>query len=538
MKKVAIVGVGPTGIYTFHALVERGEPLEIQLYEQAEEAGVGMPYNSDNNADHMLANIASIEIPPIYISYLTWLQNQSDEYLAQFRLERTSLHERQFLPRVILGDYYRDRFLAIVDKAQRSGFTIRVYESSKVTDLQANPTGVSLWINHASQPVEVDFAAIASGHLWPETDAQARKFFPSPWTGLMEARISACRVGILGTSLSAIDAAMAVVSQHGNFTTNTDHSLQFTRKPDSQNLKLTLMSRSGVLPEADFYCPLPYEPLNIVTQEAIENAIAEGQNGLLDRIFRLIVQQLQDAAPGWCQQVALATLNADTFPEVYFADRLKHDPFDWARRNLVEVERNKQEQHTVAWRYTLLRLHEVIEEIVPHLDARDEKRFRRGLARVFIDNYAAIPSESIRRLLALHDAGLIEILALGKDYERTNKQVRTVIYHHGQRSEFDVFIDARGQRALQSKDIPFPTLRDQLLACGDEIPDIGEDYTLQAPENARNRIAFGGLPWLMHDRPFIQGLVVSAEIGAAMARALTQRALRRRHKLWNSDDIE
>lgn len=538
MKKVAIVGVGPTGIYTFHALVERGEPLEIELYEQAEEAGVGMPYNSDNNADHMLANIASIEIPPIYISYLTWLQNQSHDYLAQFQIERTSLHERQFLPRVILGDYYRDRFLAIVDKAQKTGFTIRVHESSEVTDLRADPNGVSLWINHASQPVEVDFAAIATGHLWPETDDQARKFFPSPWTGLMDVQISACRVGILGTSLSAIDAAMAVASQHGTFTTNTDHSLQFTPKSDIENLKLTLMSRSGVLPEADFYCPLPYESLNIATPEAIEDAIAQGQNGLLDRIFQLIAQQLQNAAPGWCQQVALATLNADTFPEVYFTDRLKHDPFDWARRNLVEVERNKQEQHTVVWRYTLLRLHEVIEEIVPHLDTCDEKRFRRGLARVFIDNYAAIPSESVRRLLALHDAGLIEILALGADYERKNEQEMTVIYHHGQRIEFDVFIDARGQRALQSKDIPFPTLRDQLLACGDEIPDIGEDYTLQAPENARNRIAFGGLPWLMHDRPFIQGLVVSAEIGAAMARALTQQAQRRRHKLWNSDDMD
>lgn len=450
MKKVAIVGVGPTGIYTFYALVERGEPLEIQLYEQAEEAGVGMPYNSDNNAEHMLANIASIEIPPIYISYLTWLQNQSDDYLAQFRIERTSLHERQFLPRVILGDYYRDRFLAIVDNAQRAGFTIRIYESSQVTDLQATSNGVSLWINRASEPVEVDFAAIATGHLWPETDAQARKFFPSPWTGLMDAEISACRVGILGTSLSAIDAAMAVVCQHGTFTTNTDHSLRFTRKPDSQNLKLTLMSRSGVLPEADFYCPLPYEPLNIATPEAIEDAIARGQNGLLDRIFRLIARQLQDAAPGWCQQITLATLNADTFPEVYFADRIRHDPFDWARRNLVEVERNKQEQHTVAWRYTLLRLHEVIEEIVPHLDNCDEKRFRRGLARVFIDNYAAIPSESVRRLLALHDAGLIEILALCSDYERMNEQGMTVIYHQSQRHEFDVFIDARGQRALQS----------------------------------------------------------------------------------------
>ena len=152
MKKVAIVGVGPTGIYTFHALVERGEPLEIELYEQAEEAGVGMPYNSDNNADHMLANIASIEIPPIYISYLTWLQNQSDDYLAQFQIERASLHERQFLPRVILGDYYRNRFLAIVEKAQQAGFTIRIHESSEVTDLRADPNGVSLWINHASQP--------------------------------------------------------------------------------------------------------------------------------------------------------------------------------------------------------------------------------------------------------------------------------------------------------------------------------------------------------------------------------------------------
>ena len=531
MKKVAIVGVGPTGIYTFHALVERGEPLEIQLYEQAEEAGVGMPYNSDNNADHMLANIASIEIPPIYINYLTWLQNQSDDYLAQFQIERASLHERQFLPRVILGDYYRNRFLAIVEKAQQAGFTIRVHESSEVTDLRADPNGVSLWINHASQPVEVDFAAIATGHLWPETDAQARKFFPSPWTGLMDAQIGACRVGILGTSLSAIDAAMAVASQHGTFTTNTDHSLQFTPKSDSQNLKLTLMSRSGVLPEADFYCPLPYESLNIATPEAIEDAIAHGQNGLLDRIFQLMAQQLQDAAPGWCQQVALATLNADTFPAVYFADRLRHDPFDWARRNLVEVERNKQKQHTVAWRYTLLRLHEVIEEIVPHLDARDEKRFRRGLARVFIDNYAAIPSESVRRMLALHAAGILRILTLGQDYRKEIKADRTEITTHNDRLSFDVFIDARGQKPLKTKDLPFPRLRQQLLSCGDAIPDVGDDYTLQAPENVRGRIAFGALPYLMHDRPFIQGLVACQEIGNAMAKAVSKPASRLRRRL-------
>jgi uncharacterized NAD(P)/FAD-binding protein YdhS len=538
MKKVAIVGIGPTGIYTFHALVERGEPLAVKLYEQAEEAGVGMPYNSNNNTDHMLANIASIEIPPIYITYLTWLQNQSDDYLTQFGIERTSLHERQFLPRVILGDYYRDRFLAIVDKARGSGFEVSVHESSEVTDLRADPNGVTLWINHATQPVEVDFTVIATGHLWPENDDSPREFFPSPWTGLMDAQINACRVGILGTSLSAIDAAVAVASQHGAFTTHTDNTLYFTRKPDSQNLKLTLMSRTGVLPEADFYCPLPYEPLNIATEQAIEHIIAQGQQGLLDRLFRLIVKQLQNAAPQWSQQVALETLTADTFSDIYFADRIQHDPFDWAERNLLEVERNKRKQHTVAWRYTLLRLHEVIEQVVSHLDDSDKERFKRGLGRVFIDNYAAIPSESIRRLLALRDVGLIEILALGSDYQRKNEQDKTIIYHDSQRREFDVFIDARGQKALKSKDIPFPSLRHQLLACGDEIPDIGEDYTLRAPEDACGRIAFGGLPWLMHDRPFIQGLVVSAEIGAAMANALTQGKVARRRKLWGNNDID
>jgi hypothetical protein len=40
----------------------------------------------------------------------------------------------------------------------------------------------------------------------------------------------------------------------------------------------------------------------------------------------------------------------------------------------------------------------------------------------------------------------------------------------------------------------------------------------------------------MHDRPFIQGLVVSAEIGAAMANALTQGTVGRRRKRWDRNE--
>ncbi|HGB9684466.1 TPA: FAD-NAD(P)-binding protein, partial [Escherichia coli] len=231
------------------------------------------------------------------------------------------------------------------------------------------------------------------------------------------------------------------------------------------------------------------------------------------------------------QRIALESLNVDSFAQAWFAERKQRDPFDWAEKNLQEVERNKRENHTVPWRYVILRLHEAVQEIVPHLNEHDHKRFSKGLARVFIDNYATIPSESIRRLLALREAGIIHILALGEDYEMEINESRTVLKTEDNSYSFDVFIDARGQRPLKVKDIPFPGLREQLQKTGDEIPDVGEDYTLQQPEDIRGRVAFGALPWLMHDQPFVQGLTACAEIGEAMARAVVKPASRARRRL-------
>jgi uncharacterized NAD(P)/FAD-binding protein YdhS len=318
----------------------------------------------------------------------------------------------------------------------------------------------------------------------------------------------------MGTSLSGLDAAMAVVMQHGEFRDD-----KFVLDKGSDALKIVLMSRTGILPEADFYCPIPYEPLSVLTEFVVESEIAKGSDGLLDRIFALMVKELQLADPAWCEKISLHKQNADSIREAWFEDRKRHGPFTWAEENLNEVERNKRERRTVAWRYTVLRLHEVVQEIVPHLNERDRERFKQGLARVFIDNYAAIPPQSIRRLLALREAGIISVATLGDDYALDVGSDRTVITTQETVYRFDVFIDARGQKPLKTKDLPFPTLRKQLEATGEEIPDVGEDYTLNAPDAVRGRIAFGAIPWLMHDRPFVQGLAECAEIAEAMAKA-------------------
>lgn len=119
MKKIAIVGAGPTGIYTLFSLLQQQTPLSISIFEQADEAGVGMPYSDEENSKMMLANIASIEIPPINCTYLEWLQKQEASHLQRYGVKKETLHDRQFLPRILLGEYFRDQFLRLVDRARQ-----------------------------------------------------------------------------------------------------------------------------------------------------------------------------------------------------------------------------------------------------------------------------------------------------------------------------------------------------------------------------------------------------------------------------------
>jgi uncharacterized NAD(P)/FAD-binding protein YdhS len=516
-KRIAIVGAGPTGIYTLKYLLESEVPLWITLFEREDEAGVGMPYSDEDTGRMMLANIASIEIPPVMVPLVDWIRSRTDEFLSHYGLERERVTDRQFLPRIVLGEYFRDQFLELVRLGRSRGHMVEVRESSEVCDVEALQSGVRLRVNNDEDPLDFDLCAIVTGHVWPEDHDPHDQYYPSPWSGLISATIPAAAVGIMGTSLSAIDAAMAVVARHGEFAEVEDGSLRYDLDEESKGLSIALMSRSGILPEADFYCPLPYEPMRVATEDALERVVSQGPNGLLDRVFDLVAEEISVSDPVWAARVSLSTLDADSFASAYFADRMMHDAFHWAEYNLAEVERNKRDRHTVPWRYAILRLHEIVQEIVPHLDADDRERFDSGLCKVFVDNYAAIPSESVRRLLALRDAGLIDVIALGDDYQMEKQGDRVTIATDQRVLAFEVFIDARGQKPLGTKDLPFPTLRKQVLTAGDEIPDVGDDYTLQAPEIARGKIALGALPYLIHDQPFVQGITASAEIGKAIA---------------------
>jgi uncharacterized NAD(P)/FAD-binding protein YdhS len=353
---------------------------------------------------------------------------------------------------------------------------------------------------------------LATGHSWPEDRETDAGHFVSPWSGLIDTAIPAGRVGILGTSLSAIDAAMATACQHGAFDPS-DTTFDLSSK--GCDLQITLMSRQGLLPEADFWCPLPYRPLRHLTPGAVQHELTAGPDGLLDRLWHLMVAELIDADPVWSSRLRIAELSAQDFAEAYFAPRLSTDAFSWAKANLVEVQRNVEARHTVGWRYAILRMHEPIERAVEHLSEVDRERFG-CLKRVFIDNYAAVPPQSIKRLLALHEAGCLTILTLGDDYIMDRHDTGTrVTTESGDVHNFDVFIDARGQRALCSEDLPFPSLRDALPA-----GQVETDSSFALIGAGNGRIFLPAAPYLLSRLPFVQGITASADMGAEVARVI------------------
>ncbi|WCK68532.1 FAD/NAD(P)-binding protein [Agrobacterium tumefaciens] len=545
-SRVCIIGSGPTGIFTLQRLVQSPAPLSITVYEAEMLAGKGTPYLPGANDPVMLSNIPSIEIPSMPMSLIDWLYSQSDDYLSRFSIVRSGINEREFYPRLVLGDYFHTQFTAIVRDARNRGHEADVCPGHCVRDivLGIDQIRVSVDTNDGSFDAIFDHVVMATGHNWPDKTEVRPGYFASPWPAA--ALKAAChgRLGILGTSLSGIDALLTVAVSCGSFIHDDAGILQFHATTGHENFSAVMMSRKGLLPEADFYGPLPYSMPNVCTQEAVDQEIGRGPVGLLDRVFELFRREIASADPDYAFEIGLNSLTVDSFAEAYYGRRSATDPFAWAAANLAEVEHNARERFTVPWRYAILITHEIIARAIPHLDTQDLGRFNKSFKSVFIDDYATVPHLSIKRLLALRNAGRLEIMRLGDDYSiDTDGLSRGARVRMRDAEEiFDSFIDATGQTALSARDLPFPSLRRGTvkpamtvesgtpLAIEENDPIVRRTGGIAVDESYRpldtgllsNRLYCVAIPFLLHKHPFVQGITSAAELGETAAEAILE----------------
>lgn len=72
---------------------------------------------------------------------------------------------------------------------------------------------------------------------------------------------------------------------------------------------------------------------------------------------------------------------------------------------------------------------------------------------------------------------------------------------------------------MTSKEIPFPSLRAEALKARQEIPVTGDCLCLMGLAGCRGRVYLAALPWLMHERPFVEKNTASGEMAEVLAAA-------------------
>lgn len=543
--KIAIIGSGPTGIYTLRGLVGAQPPLSITIFEIEADPGKGTPYHPHINDQAMLANIASFELPPICETLVAWLRRQPDAELQRLNVSLAQIDEREFYPRVILGEYLQSQFRQVIENGREKGHVIDVKPRHRVVDIKLQADDIQLTVNMPDgerKDYAFDHVVMATGHNLPETTEIKPGYFVSPWPASPLKQIEACSIGILGTSLSAIDALITVSTAHGAFYLDPTGVLQYRCSPDSERFHAALMSRKGLLPEADFYFDYPYTPLKFCTAEAVDVLIERESVNLLDEIFELFKIELATCDPDYAAQIGLALLTVDTFAPAYFAAREASDPFVWAASNLAEAEQNKINQYTVPWRFAILRMHEVIARAIPYLDEDELGRFHKKFKAVFVDDYATVPHQSIQRLLALRRADKLDILALGSDYEISTQGIErgAVVRYGGSERTFGAFIDATGQSSMSAQDMPFPGLVEQgvvrpaatregsvVINSEEEEAfartggiDLDAAFRPKFENNLCNNLYCAAISFLLHKMPFVQGITSAHEIGGIVSTAI------------------
>ncbi|KIN72495.1 FAD/NAD(P)-binding protein [Sulfitobacter guttiformis] len=510
MRRIGIIGSGPMAGYSLRQLITSQTPLSITIFEADAVAGCGMPYRAGINADEMYCNAFSKEIP-IYTQRLAfWLKDQPDSFLHRWGLAQEDINSRSFYPRVLLGEYLQAEFYALCAKGRDGAHSITVLTGHRVNDIEPNDTAVHCIgaNNDGHFKLAFDDIIIATGHDWPSVPKIDGVELVSPWPYSNVTQLSPKRIGILGSSLSAIDVLVALGLAHGEFHESNGRTSWFVAD-GAEDLKITMISRNEIMPEPDFFYPYPFEPLTHITPEAVRLEIEKGSDDLLARVFALLVKELRATDPAYFSALGSQADSIEGFCAAYVKQRKELGGLRALRESLKVAVQTFDDRTTQGYRCTLLHGHENFEPLLDHLNEEDMKTFHDHLAPVFGDCYAAIPHISVERVLALYDAGVLDLVATQEGGKFSREKDAVAVDTVDGIQCFDVIVDARGQPSASLKDLKFATLSAQLPK---NMIGISAPYRLPLATASTSRVYCLAMPQILSVNPFAQGLANCAAL--------------------------
>lgn len=466
--RIAILGGGPAALFMFKRLIESGrKDLEISIFERKDQLGSGMPYSSEGaNAEH-ITNVSDNEIPVLVNSVEEWIKIAPIEVLETFNITPNNFNEFKVLPRLFFGHYLSAQFELLLDQAKSSGIRTNLRLNCEVVDIIDHPKLNEVWVE-LNQPgiTKFDRVIICTGHNWPHgNEGKIQGYYDSPYPpSKLELQLNH-PVAIKGSSLTAIDAIRTLARQNGEFVKEGNGNILYKRSAGSPEFRLSMHSLNGLLPAIRFHLEDSHlSNDSLLSPEEIIKHKEENDGFIsLDFVFEKNFKEIfLDKDPNFYHKIKDMSIEVFVGSMMDLRERL--DPFTLFRAEYAEAEKSIKRRESVYWKEMLAVLSFAMNYPAKYLSAEDMQRLTKVLMPLISIVIAFVPQNSAQEMLALYDAGVLELIAVDKDSEVMSEKKGGVTYKYkdeagdSKSTYYKTFVNCIGQPRLPYEQFPFKSM--------------------------------------------------------------------------------
>jgi len=324
---------------------------------------------------------------------------------------------------------------------------------------------------------------------------------------------------------------------------------------------LVMHSRNGLLPAVRFHLEDSHLAKDsVMSHEDVESNRAKNEGFLsLDLVFeKNFKEMIREKDPAFYERIR--ALKMEEFVDLVMDLREHVAPFHLFRAEYIEAEKSIKRKESIYWKEMLAVLSFAMNYPAKYFSAEDMQRLQKVLMPLISIVIAFIPQSSVEEVLALHNAGVLDIISVGDDSEVEPAKDGGAVYHYmdemGKKHDtyFKTFVDCVGQPHLSYDQLPYKSLlrnktvsparlkfRDASVAAaqladGNKNVEQGEtgDYYLKVPgitinDNFQVIDEYGGLneriymmavPYIGGYNPDYSGLDFSEAASAAIVKVI------------------
>lgn len=497
-KRIAILGGGPSGLFAYKRLIESGETdFEIDIFEKRTQLGAGMPYSIEGANDEHVTNVSDNEIPCIVTPMSEWIFTAPAYLLERYKINPAQFNEYKVVPRLLFGQYLSDQFALLEQAASKLGITTNVHFENEVIDIRQNEKSKEVYVETTGLGVlPFDYAIICTGHKWPKKyEGKIPGYYDAPYPPSKLILQLNHAVAVRGSSLTAIDAIRTLARSNGTFEKEDNGNVTFKINNESSEFKMVIHSRNGLLPAVRFH--LEDSHLNnesLLTPEEID--LHKKNNGgflSLDYIFEKDFKDIFITKdPEFYQRIK--NLSIEQFVEEMMELRERIEPFTLLKAEYIQAEKSIKRHESVYWKEMLAVLSFAMNQPAKYLSAEDMQRLQKVLMPLISIVIAFVPQTSCLELLALHQAGILDIVSVGSDSTVEPQENGGIIYHfedednNHQSVYYKTFVDCIGQPHLSYDNFPFKGLVSQKIISPAKIRFQSEALGKEALENGNKQV--------------------------------------------------